>query len=159
MRSDYGSQPFHYSERLNGPNIISHDDFLLGYRNGRLGCSVSVLLTLHLLLTGRIRGKRIVTTLVGWSLGFLFLIGVLVIGFVYLPVVWAILSTGLLLAIFALGFAHGIAGLVVAIALTDRDFYQFMRAEHALWISADSESNLPELQKVIPLRSTRRAQQ
>jgi hypothetical protein len=137
---------------------MSHDDFLLGYRNGRLGCSVSVLLTLRLFLAGRIRREQVVTTLLGWSLGFLPLIGISVIAFVYLPIVWAFLSAGLLLAVFALGFAHGVAGLVVSTALTDQNFYEFMLGEHALWISVDSEGNLPELQKVVPLRNARRAQ-
>jgi hypothetical protein len=135
-----------------------HDDFLLGYRNGRLGCSVSVLLVLRLFLAGRIRREQVVTTLVGWSIGFFLLIAISVIASVYLPAVWVFLSAGLLLAIFALGFTHGVAGLVVSTALADQDFYELMLGEHALRVSTDSEANLPELKKVIPLRNARRAQ-
>ena len=138
---------------------MSHDDFLLGYRNGRLGCSVSILLTLRLLLTGRIREKQVITPLVVWSLGLLLLISLSVIGFLYLPALWALLGAGILLAFFVQGLAHGIAGLIVSAALADQHFYRFILAEHALWISADSEDNLPKLQKVVPLRNDRRARQ
>ena len=71
---------------------MSHDDFILGYQNGRLGCSVSTLLTLRLFLAGRIREKRVVIRLVGWSLGLLLLIGLSSIGFLCLPALWAILG-------------------------------------------------------------------
>jgi hypothetical protein len=143
---------------LNNPNIMSHDDFLLGYRNGRLGCSVSALLTSRLFLVGRIREKQVVTALVGWSVGLLLLASLSVIGFLCLPALWTLLATGGLLAIFALAFAHGIAGLIVSTALVNPDFFRFMVAEHALSISADREGILPELQKVTPLRDNRRAQ-
>jgi hypothetical protein len=137
---------------------MSHDDFILGYQNGRLGCSVSTLLTLRLFLVGRIREKRVVIRLVGWSLGLLLLIGLSAIGFVYLPVLWALLGTIILLAIFALGFVHQVAGLLVSTALMDVHFYQFALAEHALCVSADGEGNMPKLQKVVPQRDPRRAQ-
>jgi hypothetical protein len=143
---------------LNNPNIMSHNDFLLGYRNGRLGCSVSALLTVRLFLIGRIREKHVVITLVGWSLGLLLLASLSVIGFLCLPALWTLFATGGLLAIFALAFAHGIARLIVSTALVDQDFFRFMVTEHALSISADSEGNLPGLQNVTPLRDNRRAQ-
>src|SRR5258708_8551309 len=137
---------------------MSHDDFILGYRSGRLGCSVSTLLTLHLCLVGRIRETRVVIRLVGWSLGLLLLVGLSAIGFLYLPVLWALLGTIILLAIFALGFDHEIAGLIVSTALMDVRFYQFALAEHALSVSADGEGNMPQLQKVVLQRDPRRAQ-
>jgi hypothetical protein len=138
---------------------MSHDDFLLGYRNGRLSCSVSALLILRLFLIGRIREKHVVISLLEWSLGLVLLVTFSVIGLLYLPFLWALLSTGILLGISALGFAHGVAGLIVSAALADQDFYRFMLAEHALWVSSDSEGNLPKLQKEVPLRNNRRAQQ
>jgi len=139
-------------------NIMSHDDFILGYQNGRLGCSVSTLLTLRLFLAGRIGEKRVVIRLIGWSLGLLLLIGLSSIGFLCLPAVWALLGAITLLAIFALGFTHQVAGLIVATALTDEHFYQVALAERALCVSADGEGNMPKLQKVVPLRDPRRAQ-
>ena len=39
---------------------MSHDDFIFGYQNGRLGCSVNTLLILRLFLIGQIREKRVV---------------------------------------------------------------------------------------------------
>jgi len=137
---------------------MSHDDFILGYQNGRLGCSVSTLLALRLLLTGRIRENRVAIRLVGWSLGLLLLIGLSTIGFLCLPVLWALLGATTLLATYALGFTHQVAGLIVSTALMDKQFFQFALAEHALCVSADGEGNMPKLQKVVPLRDPRRAQ-
>ena len=129
---------------------MSHDDFILGYQNGRLGCSVSTLLALRLLLTGRIRENRVAIRLVGWSLGLLLLIGLSTIGFLCLPVLWALLGATTLLATYALGFTHQVAGLIVSTALMDKQFFQFALAEHALCVSADGEGNTPKLQKVVP---------
>lgn len=137
---------------------MTHDDFILGYQSGRLGCSVSALLTFRLFASGRIRERRVVTTLICWSLGLLLLVGLSIVGFLYLPLLWAILATVIMLALFTLGSIHRIAELVVSAALADEQFYEFARAEHALWVSADVEGNLPKLQKVVPMRPPRRAQ-
>ena len=137
---------------------MSHDDFIRGYHNGRLSCSVSTLLTLHLFLVGRIRETRLVILLAGWSLGFLLLVSLSVIGFLYLPNLWALLDTGISLAVFAFGFTQAIAGLIVSTTLRDQDFYRLLLSEHALWVSDDGESNMPTLQKVVPLRDRLRAQ-
>jgi len=137
---------------------MSHDDFILGYQNGRLGCSVSTLLTLRLLLVGRIRETRVVIRLVGWSLGLILLIALSGIGFLCLPALWALLGTIIFLAIFALGFAHQVAGLIVSTALANKQFYEFVRSQRALWVSTDGEGNLPKLSKLVPMRPPRRAQ-
>jgi hypothetical protein len=140
---------------------MSHDDFILGYQSGRLGCSVSTLLILCLFLLGRIRETRVVIRLVGWSLGLLLLIGLTTIGFLWflcLPTLWTLLGTIMLLGVFALGLIHRVSGLIVSSALTDVHFYQFALAEHALSVSAHGEGNMPELQKVTPLPASRRAQ-
>jgi hypothetical protein len=148
----------HWSERLNESNIMSHDDFILGYQNGRLGCSVSTLLTLRLFLAGRIREKRVVISLVGWSLGLVLLIGLSTIGFLCLPALWALLGATTLLAIFALGFTYQIAGLIVSTALANKQFYEFVKSQRALWVSTDGEVNLPKLSKLAPMKPPRRAQ-
>ena len=137
---------------------MSHDDFILGYQNGRVGCGVSALFTLRLLLTGRIREKNVTFRLIAWSLGLLLLVGLLIIGFLYLPTLWLLFGALVLLSLFALGFTHAIAGLIVSTALADEQFYQFALAERALWVSTDDEGNIPKLQKVVPLRHPRRAQ-
>jgi hypothetical protein len=155
---DHRSQPAYDPERLNKPDIMSHDDFILGYQNGRLGCSVSGLLTFRLFFAGRIREKRVVTNLICWSLGLVLLLGLSTMAFLYLPVFWASLATIITLAVFAVGSIHQIAELVVSAALADQQFYELARAERALWVSADGESNLPKLQKVVPMRHPRRAQ-
>jgi hypothetical protein len=48
---------------------------------GRLGCSVSTLLTLRFFLVGRIREMLVVIRLAGWSLGLFLLICLTIIGF------------------------------------------------------------------------------
>jgi hypothetical protein len=137
---------------------MTHDDFILGYQSGRLGCSVSASLTFRLFLSGRIRERRVIINLICWLLVLLILIGLSIIGFLYLPPLWALLATIIILAIFVLGSIHRTGELVVSTALADEQFYEFARAEHALWISADGEGNLPKLQKVVPMRNSRRAQ-
>jgi hypothetical protein len=137
---------------------MAHDDFILGYQNGRLGCSVSTLLTLRLFLAGRIHEKRVILRFISWLLGLLLLIGLCITGLVYLDSLWVLLGAIVLLAIFALGFLHGIAGLIVSMALADENFYRFALTEHALVVSTDGEGNIPKLQKVVPLRDPRRAQ-
>jgi hypothetical protein len=137
---------------------MSHDDFILGYENGRIGCSVSALLTLQLFFVGRIREKRVVVNLICCSLGLLLLVGLSIIGFLYLPPLWALPGTIILLAVFALGTTHQLSELVVSAALADKQFYEFARAQRALWVCTDSEGNVPKLQKVVPIRHQRRAQ-
>jgi hypothetical protein len=121
---------------------MTHDDFILGYQDGRLGCSVSTLLTLRLFLVGRIRETRVVIRLVGWSLGLLLLIGLTIIGFLCLPALWTLLGTIILLAILAFGFVHQVGGLIVSTALVDAHFCQFALAERALCVSTDGEGNM-----------------
>ena len=120
---------------------MSHDDFILGYQNGRLGWSVSTLLILRLFLVGRIREARVVIPLVGWSVGLLLLIGLTIIGFLCLPALWALLGTIILLAILALGFVYHVGGLIVSTALIDEHFLQFALAEHALYVFTDLGSS------------------
>jgi hypothetical protein len=64
--------------------MMSHDEFVLGYEKGSLGCSVSVLLVSRLFLAGRIRDKKISINLLLWSLGLLLLIASSVIEFLKL---------------------------------------------------------------------------
>jgi len=125
---------------------MSHDEFVLGYENGSLGCSVSVLLTLRLFLTGRIRAKKILINLLFWSLGFLLLIASSVIAFLKLPFIWALLCTAITLAFYASAFFYSFGALVLSTALADEDFYKIATAERALWIYSDDERNLPKLQ-------------
>src|SRR6476620_4709149 len=97
--------------------IMSHYDFVLGYQNGGVGCSVSTFLILRLFLVGRIRETRIVFPLVRWLLGALFLIGLSIIGFLWLPAVWTLCGTIMLVGIFGLGFVDQVGWLIVSTAL------------------------------------------
>jgi hypothetical protein len=137
---------------------MSHDEFVLGYQSGRLGCSISALLVFRLFVSGRIRERRVTTTLIRWSLGLLLLVGLSIVGFLYLPPLWAILATVITLTLFTFGSIHRVAEVVVSGALADEQFYEFARAQRALWISTDVEGNSLNLQKVVPMRPPRRAQ-
>jgi hypothetical protein len=137
---------------------MSHDDFTLGYQNGRLGSSVSTALILQLFFAGRIRERRIAISLVCWALGLLFLIGLAGLAFLRIPAPWAILGTIITFAVFLLGFSHRLSGLVVSAALTNKQFYELARSQHALSVTAEGEGNLPELPKVVPIQPSRRAQ-
>jgi hypothetical protein len=122
--------------------IMSHNDFVLGYQNGGVGCSVSTLLVLRLFLVGRIRETRIVIPLVRWSLGALFLIGLTFIGFLCLPAFWTLCGTIMLLGIFALGFVDQVGWLILSTALIDEHFYHFALAERALYVFSADEGNM-----------------
>jgi hypothetical protein len=122
--------------------IMSHNDFVLGYQNGGVGCSVSTLLILRLFLVGRIRETRIVIPLVRWSLGALFLIGLTFIGFLCLPAFWTLCGTIMLLGIFALGFVDQVGWLILSTALIDEHFYHFALAERALYVFSADEGNM-----------------
>jgi hypothetical protein len=124
----------------------SHDEFVLGYENGSLGCSVSVLSTLRLFLAGRIRERKIWINLLFWSLGLLLLIASAVIEFIKLPFIWALLCTAFTLAFYASAFFNSFGALVLSTALANEDFYKIATAERALWIYSDDERNLPKLQ-------------
>lgn len=121
---------------------MSHEDFVLGYTTGRLGCSVSSLLTLRLFLLGRIRKRRVVIRLVGRALGLVLLIGLSIVGFLCLPAFWILLGTIITLAIFALGFVHQMGAMLVSTALIDAHFYEFALAQRALFISTGGEGNM-----------------
>jgi hypothetical protein len=128
------------------PDMMSHDEFVRGYENGSLGCSVSVLLTLRLFLGGRTRSKKVSITLLIWSLGFLLLIASFVIEFLKLPLIWALLCTVITLTFYVMAFFYSFGALVLATALADEDFYKLAATERALWTYSDDESNLPKLQ-------------
>lgn len=137
---------------------MSHDDFVLGYQSGQLGSSVSTFLVLRLFFTGRIRERRVATSLVCWTLGLLFLIGLISLVFLRISALWAILGTVITFAVFLLGFSNQLSGLVVSAALANKQFYEFARSQRALRISNDGEVNLPRLPKIVPMQSSRRAQ-
>jgi hypothetical protein len=134
---------------------MSHSEFVPSYQNGRVGCSVSAFLTLGLFSTGKIHDKRVSINLLLWSLGILILIGASLIGFLNLPVLWALLCTIAMLAIYTLAFFYWVGGFVVSAALANEEFYELAKAKRVLWIYSDDEENLPKLQKVALMRRAR----
>ena len=136
---------------------ITHDDFIVGYQSGRLGCSVNVLRILSLVYSIKIREKRIVAEVVGWSVGFLALICLWIVGVVFLPLLVALAAGAIVVAACSLIFLHRVGEAVIAAALSDNAFYSLAVAEHALGVAPDTESNLPQLNKVVPIRERRQA--
>src|SRR5271166_1797174 len=136
--------------------MMSYTEFVIGYENGSLGCSVSALLTLRLFFAGEIREKKVSINLFLWSLSFPLLIIASVIGFLNFPIRWALLGTITILVIYAFAFFYSVGELVLSAALADEEFYEFAKAKRALWIYPDDENNLPKTHKVVPVPRARR---
>ena len=136
---------------------ITHDIFIVGYQNGRIGCSVSVLRVLSLVYSGKIREKHIVRRVIAWSTSLLAVICLWVVGLFSLPVLLAFLAGAIIVATFIIVSLHGISEGVLSVALIDGEFYELIRTEHALTVATDEERNLPNLRKVVPMRDPRRA--
>jgi hypothetical protein len=127
--------------------MMSHAEFVLAYENGRVGCSVSVLITLRLFLAGKIREKRVSTHLRLWLLAIAVLTAAAVIGFLKFPGVWALLGAIALLAIYTVAFFYSVGGVVLSTSLTNQEFYEFATQQRMLWIYSDDEENAPKVRK------------
>jgi hypothetical protein len=136
---------------------ITHDDFIIGYQSGRLGCSVNVLRVSLLVYSGRIREKRVVAKVIGWSAGMLVLICLWVVGLYFLPLLWALLVGAIVLATSGLVCLHRIGEGTLSAALTDPDFYHLVRTGGGLGVVAIQEGNVPKVHKVVPMRDPRQA--
>lgn len=111
----------------------------------------------RLFISGRMHQKRVVTALICWLAALVPIIGLSLVGFRFLPLVWAILLTLIMLAVFTLGFVHRISEAVLSAALIDEQFYDFGCTEHALRVAFDGESHYAKLEKLVPIRDRRRA--
>jgi hypothetical protein len=136
---------------------ITHDDFIVGYQSGRLGCSVNVLRVLYLVYSIKVCEKRVVAEVVGWSVGLLALISLWIVGLFSLPLLLALAAGAIVLPACSLISLHRVGDVVTAAALSDNAFYRLVVAEHALGVAPDAESNLPQLNKVVPMRDPRQA--
>lgn len=104
-----------------------------------------------------VRKKRLVAEVVGWSVGLLALICLWIVGFFFLPPFLALAAGVIVVATCSLISLHRIGDAVTAAALSDNAFYRLAVSEHAFWVAPDAESNLPELNKVVPMRDPRQA--
>ena len=121
---------------------MKHNDFINGYESGKLSCSVSIVRMVCLLLSGRIRERKVAAVLVCWLLGLLCLAVLSGMGFVYWPPAWAALVNAVLLSVLALSSIHAISEVIVSGALADEQFWQLAVAECALWFFTDQESDV-----------------
>jgi hypothetical protein len=136
---------------------ITHDDFVVGYQSGRLGCSVNVLRVFSLVYSTKVRERRVVTEVIAWSIGLLALICLWVLGIFFFPLAWALAAGVLVTAIFSLIALHRVGDAVIAAALSDNAFYELAAEQHAFGSATDGEGNLPRLNKVVPMRDPRQA--
>jgi hypothetical protein len=136
---------------------ITHDDFVVGYQSGRLGCSVNVLRVFSLVYSTKVRERRVVTEVIAWSIGLLALICLWVLGIFFSPLAWALAAGVLVTAIFSLIALHRVGDAVIAAALSDNAFYELAAEQHAFGCATDGEGNLPRLNKVVPMRDPRQA--
>jgi apolipoprotein N-acyltransferase len=136
---------------------MSHEEFILGYDRGDLGCSVSTPGALKLFLRRQAGDTKIQQRLGGWLLGFS-AIGVLIVWlFLTFGVGWALFAALALFGLALNGFSHHLSELVIEFALEDEDFFRLAVAQHALWLATDNEGNMPKARKVVPMRRQRRA--
>ncbi|HEX3445221.1 MAG TPA: hypothetical protein VHS80_10920 [Chthoniobacterales bacterium] len=136
---------------------IPHDDFIVGYQSGRLGCSVNVLRVFSLVYSTKVRERRVVTEVLVWSIGLLALTSLWVLGIFFLPLLWALAAGALVTAVFSLIALLRVGDVVIAAALGDNAFYDLALEQHAFGYAQDGEGNLPRLNKVVPMRDPRRA--
>jgi hypothetical protein len=136
---------------------ITHDDFVVGYQSGRLGCGVNVLRVFSLVYSTKVRERWVVTEVIAWSIGLLALICLWVLGIFSLPLPWALAAGVLVTAIFSLIALNRVGDAVIAAALSDNAFYELALEQHAFCCATDGEGNLPRLNKVVPMRNPRQA--
>ena len=118
---------------------------------------MNVLRVFSLVYSTKIREKRVVTEVVGWSIGLLAMICLWVWGIFSLPLLWALAGGALVMAVFCLSALHRVGDAVIAAALSDTAFYQVALEQHAFGCATDGEGNLPRLNKVVPMRDPRQA--
>ena len=118
---------------------------------------MNVLRIFSLVYSSKIRERRVVTEVLGWSVGLLALTCLSIVGIFFLPWFWALAGGALVVAIFSLIALHRVGDAVIAAALGDNAFYQLVLEQHALSCAADGEGNLPRLSKVVPMRDPRQA--
>ena len=118
---------------------------------------MNVLRVFFLVYSTKIRERRIITQVIGCSIVLLALIGLWVFGILFLPLLWALASGGVVLAISSLISLHRVGDAVIAAALSDNTLYQLALEQHALGCAADGEGNLPRLNKVVSMRDPRQA--
>ncbi len=135
---------------------MSHKEFVLAYENGSVGCSVSALLILRLFFAGKIRERKVSINLFLWALSLQVLIIASVVGFLNFSVLWALLGTIAMLAIYGFAFCYWVGELVLSAAIANEEFFEFAKAKRVLWIYSDDEDNLPKTQKVEPMPRARR---
>lgn len=118
---------------------------------------MNVLRVFSLVYSTKVRERRVVTEVIAWSIGLLALICLWVFGILFLPLPWTVAAGMLFTGMFSLIALHRVGDAVIAAALSDDAFYEVALEQHAFGYATDGESNLPRLNKVVPMRDPRQA--
>jgi hypothetical protein len=130
---------------------MSHQQFVLAYQKGSLGCSVRTLPAVSLFVSGKAKQMMARVAVTRWLLELLGVFAVSVLLYLYAPAVIALVGTLVSLSIFALIVTHQIAELVVRCSLENDDFFQSATGTRVLIVTADEEKNLPVVDNVVPM--------
>ena len=118
---------------------------------------MNVLRILYLVYSIKVRERRIVAEVVGWSVGLFALICLWIVGVFFLPLLLAVAAGAIVVPACWLISLHRVGDAVISAALSDNAFYSLVVGEDVLRVAPDTESNLPQLNKVVPMRDPRQA--
>ena len=106
---------------------MSHQEFILAYEHGNIGCSVSTWTTWWLFIRGKIRQKKLSSRLFFWSVSFPVVMTGSGFGFLNFRFFWAILETAVTLVLWTFAFFYWVAEFVLSTALDSEEFYEFAK--------------------------------
>ena len=136
---------------------MSHQQFILAYQKGSLGCCVRTVQAIWLFVSRKLEHGRATQFMVArWFVEFLLMGVTLVALYIYLSVIIGVLCSVLGFFLFGLFVTHRVAELVIRYALEDDVFFRLATTERALIVVVDEEENLPSINNVVPLPPARR---
>ena len=136
---------------------MSHQQFILAYQKGSLGCCVRTVQAIWLFVSRKLEHGRATQFMVArWFVEFLLMGVTLAALYIYLSVIIGVLCSVLGFFLFGLFVTHRVAELVIQYALEDDVFFRLATAERVLIVVVDEEENLPSINNVVPLPPARR---
>jgi hypothetical protein len=116
------------------PETTQHEKFLVGYSDGNLGCGVNTSKVVSLFFAGKISSKIISSSLSLWLVGLFLLVALCVVGFLNLPLGWALAGVLVVSTFYLLAFFQCVGQLVLSLALANKEFFDFTLEKRALVI-------------------------
>jgi hypothetical protein len=136
---------------------MSHNQFILSYQKGALGCVVGTRQAVALFCSDRVYRPKVKSLFGLLSLIFLGFCGACIFLLAHAPLVLAIGGSILTLAISFLVVAHRVAELVIAFAMTDGAFFA-LAVERRVLLVWNDEENCPTVANQDSPRARRSAQ-